>query len=114
MLEVCLKLRIRAVSIYAFAIDNFNRSDDEVNALMELLKSKLVELCRHGSASTSAVVRTHQPSDLLQEYGVKVRFVGRTEMFPDDVKQAIREMEKLTSKNEQYVLHGRNAIADVE
>lgn len=48
VLEVCLKLRIRAVSIYAFAIDNFNRSDEEVNALMELLKLKLVELCEHG------------------------------------------------------------------
>jgi ditrans,polycis-polyprenyl diphosphate synthase len=36
------------VSIYAFSIDNFSRSEEEVAALMDLAKRKLLELCRHG------------------------------------------------------------------
>jgi len=73
------------VTIYAFAIDNFSRSDDEVEALMKLARIKLLELCSHG--------------DLLQEHGVRVRFVGRTEMLPDELQEAIREMERMTASN---------------
>lgn len=47
-LEVCLKLKIRAVSIYAFAIDNFSRDEAEVDALMGLARTRLMELCQHG------------------------------------------------------------------
>ena len=48
MLEVCLKLNIRCVSAYAFSIENFKRSPEEVNALMDLAEMKLLELCQHG------------------------------------------------------------------
>lgn len=42
-------------------------------------------------------------SDLLQQYGIRVCFVGRTELFPDDVKAAIRHMEETTAKNNAWV-----------
>lgn len=48
MLEVCLRLNIRCVSAYAFSIENFKRSPEEVDALMELAEKKLLELCQHG------------------------------------------------------------------
>jgi ditrans,polycis-polyprenyl diphosphate synthase len=47
-LEVCLKLKIQAVTIYAFSIENFSRSQDEVEALMRLARTRLLELCQHG------------------------------------------------------------------
>ncbi|WVQ72769.1 di-trans,poly-cis-decaprenylcistransferase [Cryptococcus sp. DSM 104548] len=92
-LEICLRLRIRAVSVYAFAIDNFNRSENEVGALMNLAKERLAELCTHG-------IR-----DLLEEYGVKIKFVGRFDLLPPDVKQAAREMEAMTANNKNGVLN---------
>ena len=48
MLEICFRLRIRAVSVYAFAINNFNRSPAEVDAIMNLCTEKLTELCAQG------------------------------------------------------------------
>jgi undecaprenyl diphosphate synthase len=48
MLEICLRLNIKCVSAYAFAIDNFKRSEEEVAALMALAEEKLTELCKHG------------------------------------------------------------------
>ena len=48
MLEVCLRLNIQCVSAYAFSIENFKRSEDEVEALMKLAEEKLLELCEHG------------------------------------------------------------------
>lgn len=46
---MCLKLRIRAVTIYAFSIDNFSRSEEELAELMELARVRLLELCQKGS-----------------------------------------------------------------
>jgi undecaprenyl diphosphate synthase len=43
-----MKLRIQCVSAYAFSIENFKRSPEEVEALMELAENKLLELCQHG------------------------------------------------------------------
>lgn len=47
-MEICLRLEIRAVTVYAFSIDNFKRTQEEVDALMGLAKSKLSELAGHG------------------------------------------------------------------
>ena len=48
MLEICIKLKIRCVSAYAFSIENFKRSPEEVDALMNLAEQKLLELCQKG------------------------------------------------------------------
>ncbi|WWC88724.1 di-trans,poly-cis-decaprenylcistransferase [Kwoniella dendrophila CBS 6074] len=90
-LEICLRLRIRVVSVYAFAIDNFNREENEVSALMRLAKDRLSELCQHG--------------ELLEEYGVQIKFIGQTSLFPPDVQQAIKEMEEMTAGHTNGVLN---------
>jgi undecaprenyl pyrophosphate synthase len=46
-----LKLKIPAVTVYAFSIDNFKRTQEEVDALMGLAKVKLSELAGHGYVS---------------------------------------------------------------
>ncbi|THU96347.1 dehydrodolichyl diphosphate synthetase [Dendrothele bispora CBS 962.96] len=91
VLEICLRLRIRCVSVYAFAIDNFKRSPEEVDALMNLAQSKLLELCEHG--------------ELLDQYGVKLNVVGRTELFPDFVQAAVKRAEDLTKNNLESILN---------
>ena len=48
VLDICLQLNIRCVSAYAFAIDNFKRSPEEVDGLMALAEEKLLEICRNG------------------------------------------------------------------
>lgn len=48
VLDICMRLNITCVSAYAFSIDNFKRTPDEVDALMTLAKTKMIELCEHG------------------------------------------------------------------
>ena len=51
-LEWCVEVGIECVSVFAFSIDNFNRSAAEVQALMGLAETKLQEMlqvCRHTS-----------------------------------------------------------------
>lgn len=48
VLELCLSLRrIDMVTVYAFALDNFRRDPAEVAALMELARTRLLELTSH-------------------------------------------------------------------
>ncbi|KAK7449756.1 cis-prenyltransferase [Stygiomarasmius scandens] len=91
LLEICLRLRIRCVSVYAFAIENFKRSPEEVDALMHLAESKLLELCEHGQ--------------LLDQYGVRLNVIGRTELFPDFVKAAVKKAEDATRNNSRSILN---------
>jgi ditrans,polycis-polyprenyl diphosphate synthase len=42
--------------------------------------------------------------DLLQQYGVKIRFIGRRDMLPQDVLEAVDRMEMMTSGNKKWVM----------
>jgi len=53
MLEICLRLGVKCVTVFAFSIENFKRSEEEVDALMELAETKLLELTKHGYVSSS-------------------------------------------------------------
>ena len=43
-LEWCLELGVRMVTVYAFSTDNFKRSTQEVEHLMNLAKEKFIEM----------------------------------------------------------------------
>ena len=48
-LEWCLEIGVYCVSVYAFSIANFNRSEEEVKTLMQLAEAKLSELIQVNS-----------------------------------------------------------------
>lgn len=92
VLEVCLNLRgLTTVTVYAFAIDNFRRSEGEVAALMEIAKTRLVELAGHG--------------ELIARYSVRVRIVGRKHLLPPDVREAVERVENMTKRNSKATLN---------
>lgn len=48
MLEICFRLKVKCMTVYAFSIENFKRPKEEVDALMGLLEEKLHEICQQG------------------------------------------------------------------
>lgn len=48
VLSFLLKLQVTHVTVYAFSIENFNRDPAEVDALMDMARSRLVEICEKG------------------------------------------------------------------
>ena len=71
--------------MYAFSIENFRRSEDEVNALLQLAKEKFeVDTCK------LALIKTKQTklqalvgeADKLAKHGVRVRILGDTSLLP--------------------------------
>ncbi|KDQ12894.1 hypothetical protein BOTBODRAFT_176038 [Botryobasidium botryosum FD-172 SS1] len=91
MLDVCLRLGVQCVSVYAFSIENFKRSPTEVEALMSLCKTKLEELCQHG--------------ELLDKYGVRLNVIGRKSLLPSDVQEIVRKAESATRHNNCAILN---------
>ncbi|KAG0703769.1 Decaprenyl diphosphate synthase-like protein [Suillus ampliporus] len=91
ILEVCMRLRIRCVTVYAFAIENFNRPPDEVGALMKLAEENLVEIAQNGA--------------LLSQYGVRLNVIGHRELLPAHVQVAIEKAEGMTRQNSRAILN---------
>jgi len=91
LLEICLRLNIRCVTVYAFAINNFKRTPGEVEALMNLAESKLLELTQNG--------------ELLDQYGVRLNVLGKTELLPERVQKAVAEAEALTRHNDRAIFN---------
>ncbi|EMD38029.1 hypothetical protein CERSUDRAFT_93552 [Gelatoporia subvermispora B] len=91
VLAICFRLNVKCVSTYGFAIDNFKRSPEEVEALMDLIEEKLLEICQHG--------------DLLEQYGVRLNIVGNTALFPERVRVAARKAEDISRHNDKSILN---------
>ena len=91
ILEVCYKSGVKAVTVYAFSIENFKRSKYEVDALMDMAKVKLKQLTQHG--------------DLLDRYGARIRILGQRELLKDDVLEAVDKAVGMTAHNQNAVLN---------
>ncbi|XP_070568690.1 dehydrodolichyl diphosphate synthase complex subunit DHDDS-like isoform X2 [Ptychodera flava] len=90
-LEWCLDLGITEVSVYAFSIENFKRSKDEVDGLMELARQKFARLM--------------EEKDSIQKYGVCVRVLGDISMLPKDVQELISEAVEFSKNNDRAILN---------
>lgn len=92
VLELCMSLeRVHTVTVYAFAIDNFKRDPSEVAALMDLARSRLLELIGHG--------------EVVSRHSIRIRVVGHRSLLPRDVQAAVERIEEATKYNTRGVLN---------
>jgi undecaprenyl diphosphate synthase len=75
-------LGIRALSLYAFSTENWNRSEEEVSALMQLMLDFF----------TSEI-------DELDAKNVRILILGDKSRMPERQREVLREAEKRTEKN---------------
>ena len=78
--EAAPKLGIRALTLYAFSSDNWQRPAAEVTTLMELLDEHL-----------------RQETARSVEHGVRVRVIGRRDRLPEELREAIAACEAATA-----------------
>lgn len=90
-LRWCMNLGIREVTVYAFSIENFRRSKDEVDGLMELSREKFTKLLEE---------REH-----LKKHGVCIRVLGDVSLLPLDVQQLIAQAVLETKHYNQCFLN---------
>ena len=77
-----IQLGIRHLSVYAFSTENWKRSPDEVRFLMGFNRDVL-----------------HRRRDQLNDWGVKIRWAGRTPRLWRSVVKELRFAEQLTKSN---------------
>lgn len=81
VLDWSIELGIEIITVYAFSTENFNRPKNEVDGLMKLFIYNFKRLVDH---------------EKIHRNEVRVKVVGRTELLPDEVKEAIKEAEDAT------------------
>jgi undecaprenyl diphosphate synthase len=86
-IETCARLKIEALTLYAFSVENWRRPKTETDFLMQLLREYL---------------RTEMP--LIQRNDIRMRFLGRADELPAGVRQDMRNAEEKTAGNRGMVL----------
>ncbi|RMB91144.1 hypothetical protein DUI87_32280 [Hirundo rustica rustica] len=76
-LRWCLNLGIREVTVYAFSIENFKRSKEEVDGLMDLARQKFSRLL--------------EEQENLKKHGVCIRVLGDLPLLPVDIQELIAQ-----------------------
>ncbi|MEA2071749.1 MAG: polyprenyl diphosphate synthase [Asgard group archaeon] len=103
LLRWCWQLDIKIVTLYAFSTENFNRTTEEVEAIMRLLTEKL-----HKTIT----------EPLIQKNKVQVLVIGRRQNLSEKINNLIDNIEEKTKKYDNYKLNiaisygGRAEIVD--
>lgn len=83
-----LKKGVKVLSVFAFSTENFKRSKEEVDYLMNLFIEMFAKRYKK-----------------IKKEGIKVIFSGRTNPLREDVLQSMRNLEKETENNKNGVLN---------
>ena len=86
-IETCARLKIEALTLYAFSVENWRRPKTEIDFLMALLREYL---------------RKEMP--LLQKNNIRMRFLGRIDELPAGVQNDARDAMEKTAGNKGMVL----------
>lgn len=82
VLDWCVDLGIEVVTVYAFSIENFKRPKEEVEGLMELFRENFSNIARNKK---------------IHNNEVRVKAVGKLELLPAEVRDAIKVAEDSTA-----------------
>jgi len=82
IIEDAGSIGIRCLTVYAFSTENWNRSADEVGALMDLFRYYSAILMKKA-----------------KENNVRIRMIGDRSRFPEDIICSINMLENETSRN---------------
>jgi undecaprenyl diphosphate synthase len=86
-IETCARLKIEALTLYAFSVENWRRPKTEIDFLMALLREYL---------------RKEMP--LLQKNEIRMRFLGRIDELPAGVQNDVQDAMEKTAGNTGMVL----------
>ncbi|KAJ8931090.1 hypothetical protein NQ314_016040 [Rhamnusium bicolor] len=90
-LQWCKEIGIKEVTVYAFSIENFKRSKDEVDTLMQLAKEKFQKL--------------FEEKEKIMREGVCIRVIGNLSLLSEDLRKLIAEAMLLTKDNNKAILN---------
>jgi tritrans,polycis-undecaprenyl-diphosphate synthase [geranylgeranyl-diphosphate specific] len=87
MMEWCLELGIKILTVYAFSTENLERDPEEVRSLMKLFEDNFYKL---------------GDDERIHKHKIKITVLGQMELLPDNVKNAIKYATDKTAGYDQY------------
>ena len=90
VLEWCWDIGIKIVTVYGFSTENFRRKKEEVDKLMKLFEKKFIEYANHPK---------------VHERQVRLRVLGKIDLFPENVRKAIIFAEERTKNYDRFLFN---------
>jgi len=91
VLELSMELGVKEVTVFAFAIENFQRSKKEVDGLMNLAVEKLNLMM--------------EKNDIIDQLGICVRIAGNISLLPPNVQEIMEKAVEYSKNNTRAVLN---------
>jgi len=86
--EWCKNRGVKVLTAFGFSTENWNRTKEEVDYLMKLLESCLIDNL-----------------DKYNKEGTRVRVIGQRDRLPEPLKKAIVTVEEATKNNDKLFLN---------
>jgi len=103
LLDWCLKLDVKSITLYSFSTENFQRPRHEVEKIMHIAEKEFRKILT---------------DERIHKNNVRVKVIGRTSLLPKNLQQLISNVEKATQNYDKHFLNiafaygGRAEIAD--
>ncbi|MFC1686212.1 polyprenyl diphosphate synthase [Nanoarchaeota archaeon] len=103
LFDWCKEYDLKELTLYAFSIENFDRPKEEFDFLMKLFEKEFTDL---------------KEDPKIVEEGLKINFIGRIELFPEKVTNAMKALMEKTKNNNKVIVNfamaygGRAEIID--
>lgn len=91
VLRWCVDMGIKEVTTFAFSIENFKRSNEEVEGLFNLAREKFAKLL--------------EETNRLDEHGIRIRVIGNILLLPTDLQRLIATAMLRTERNDKLFLN---------
>jgi len=103
LMDWCIELDVRFITLYAFSTENFSRPQEEVEEIMKLIEEKL---------------RLTLENERIHENKIRVKAIGRLDLLPKSTQEVIQRVEEATKMYSDRFLNvalaygGRAEIVD--
>lgn len=87
----CFELGMKEVSVYAFSMDNFSRTHEEVEYLMDLAETKLESLC--------------EDDGFVMKQQIRVKICGEFSLLRPSLQAVVRSVEAKTAHHNKGVFN---------
>ena len=81
LFDWCKELGIKELTLYSFSIENFERTQKEKGFLMKLFIKMFEKVMK---------------DKRIHENKIRLRFIGRRELFPSEIQKTMKEVEEST------------------
>jgi len=103
LIDWCIKLGVKSITLYVFSTENFSRSKTEVEKIMRIAEDKFRKILS---------------DERIHKDKIRVTVIGRESLLPESLQKLITDVEKATQNYDGHFLNfaiaygGRTEIVD--